>query len=175
MVSFLRQRLLSLPGPLALMIVVLLVLLIGVVDLFTGPEISMSIFFVGPVFIATWVLGLRRGVVTALVSALVWMGADVLSNHAYHYPWIVFWNTLVRLGFFLLTVALLAQVKAQGPGLVYCRNKMVYVSHLLKGHSVGLNEIDTGQWEVYFGPVKLGSFDERYAKGNSVPYLTLKV
>jgi putative transposase len=52
---------------------------------------------------------------------------------------------------------------------------MVYVSHLLKGHSVGLNEIDTGQWEVYFGPVKLGSFDERYAKGNSVPYLTLKV
>jgi signal transduction histidine kinase len=113
MISFLRQRLLSLPGPLALMIVVLLVLLIGVVGFFTGPDISISIFFVVPVFIATWVLGLRQGVVTALVSALVWMSADVLSNHAYHHSWIVFWNTLVRLGFFLLTVALLAQIKAQ--------------------------------------------------------------
>ena len=63
----------------------------------------------------------------------------------------------------------------QGPGVVYCRNKMVYVSHLLKGHSVGLNEVDTGLWQVYFGPIKLGCFDERHAKGNGKPYLTLKV
>jgi putative transposase len=64
--------------------------------------------------------------------------------------------------------------RVQGTGIVNCRGKIVYVSHLLKGHPVGLNEVDAGQWEVYFGPVKLGRFDERYAKGNSVPYLTLK-
>ena len=113
MISFLRKRLLPLPGLLALVIVVLLVLLIGVVDLITGPDLSMSIFFVAPVFIATWILGLRQGVVTAFLSALIWMSADLLSNHSYSHSWILFWNTLVRLGFFLLTVALLGQIKRQ--------------------------------------------------------------
>jgi len=113
MIFSLRKRLQSLPGPLALLLVVLLVLLIGVVDYLTGPVISMSIFFVVPVFIATWVWGVRQGVATAFASALVWMIADLLTSQPYNHSWIDFWNALVRLGFFLLTVALLAQIKAQ--------------------------------------------------------------
>jgi len=113
MIFFLRKRLQSLPSPLALLLVTLLVLLIGVVDYLTGPIISMSIFFVAPVFIATWVWGARQGGATAFASALVWMIADLLTNQPYNHSWIDFWNTLVRLGFFLLIVALLAQIQAQ--------------------------------------------------------------
>ena len=37
----------------------------------------------------------------------------------------------------------------------------VCVTHTLAGEYVGLEEVDDGLWDVYFGPVKLGRMDER--------------
>ena len=37
----------------------------------------------------------------------------------------------------------------------------VCVTHTLAGEYVGLEEVDDGLWEVYFGPLKLGRMDER--------------
>jgi transposase InsO family protein len=37
----------------------------------------------------------------------------------------------------------------------------VCVTHTLAGEHVGLEEVDDGLWDVYFGPVKLGGMDER--------------
>ncbi len=65
--------------------------------------------------------------------------------------------------------------KVSSNGVVYWHNKLVYVSHLLKGEHVGLEEVDAGIWQVYFGPVTLGRFDERSIKGKTVPYITVKV
>jgi transposase InsO family protein len=64
--------------------------------------------------------------------------------------------------------------RVQNNGVVYCRNHMVYVSQLLPGYDVGLNEIAQGVWEVYFGPVRLGCFDEKQAQRKSASYITLK-
>jgi putative transposase len=65
--------------------------------------------------------------------------------------------------------------KVSRNGVVYWRNTLVYVSHLLAQERVGLDAIDDGIWQVYFGPLLLGRFDERKVKGNSVPYITLTV
>ncbi len=65
--------------------------------------------------------------------------------------------------------------KVHSPGIAYWNGKYVYTSHLLKGEKVGMTEVDDGIWDVYFGPVRIGSFNERNQKGRSVPYLTLKV
>jgi hypothetical protein len=37
----------------------------------------------------------------------------------------------------------------------------VPVSHILAGEYIALEEIDDGIWEVYYGPIWLGRFDER--------------
>ena len=37
----------------------------------------------------------------------------------------------------------------------------VCVTHTLAGEYVGLEEVDDGFWDVYFGPLKLGRMDER--------------
>ena len=37
----------------------------------------------------------------------------------------------------------------------------VCVTHTLAGEYVGLEEVDDGLWDVYFGPVKLGRMNER--------------
>lgn len=65
--------------------------------------------------------------------------------------------------------------KVSTNGVVYWRNKMVYVSHLLKAENVGLEEIDDGLWQVYFGPIMLGQFDERHITSKTQPYLSIKV
>jgi transposase InsO family protein len=65
--------------------------------------------------------------------------------------------------------------KVTANGTITCRNKMVYISNLLKNEIVGLEEIDDGLWQVYFGAVKIGRFDERDTKGHTVPYLSIKV
>ncbi len=39
--------------------------------------------------------------------------------------------------------------------------RWVNVSHVLGGEYVGLEEIDDGEWDLYFGPLKLGRFHER--------------
>ena len=39
--------------------------------------------------------------------------------------------------------------------------RWVNVSHTLGGEYVGLVEIDDGEWDLYFGPLRLGRFHER--------------
>ena len=48
------------------------------------------------------------------------------------------------------------------------------LQHISATKSVGLNEIEQGIWDAYFGPVRLGRFDEREAKSKSASYLSLK-
>lgn len=46
-------------------------------------------------------------------------------------------------------------------GGIRWHSNWVCVSHVLGEEYVGLEEIDNGLWEVYFGPLRLGRFDER--------------
>lgn len=64
--------------------------------------------------------------------------------------------------------------RVKGSGIVHLRGHRVYVTHLLEGYDVGLNEISQGVWEIYFGPLRLGRVDEREAQRKSVSYLSLK-
>jgi len=41
------------------------------------------------------------------------------------------------------------------------RHVRVPVSHILAGEYIGFEEIDDGIWEVYYGSIWLGRFDER--------------
>jgi len=62
-------------------------------------------------------------------------------------------------------------------GVIYWRNRQVYITHLLKGQAVGLNQRDTDIWDVYFGPVLLGRLNMQQVntKSKRSDYLTLKV
>jgi hypothetical protein len=46
--------------------------LIGIADWLTGTGISLSMFYIGPVALATWYASKRVGVVTAVLSIAVW-------------------------------------------------------------------------------------------------------
>ena len=60
-------------------------------------------------------------------------------------------------------------------GLINLRNKQIYISNLLQHETIGLEEIDDGIWRVYFGPIKIGEFDERQKTGKTNSYISIKV
>jgi len=88
----------------------LLVLAIGFVDYITGYEMAFSIFYLTPISLASWFLGLTRGQMMATLSALTWVAVDYASGNLYSHPFIAFWNGFVRLGFFSIITYLLASL-----------------------------------------------------------------
>lgn len=87
------------------------VVILGAIDFSSGYEIGFSIFYLAPIVFVTWYAGRQRGLLAAIISALVWFGADHFSGHVFSRSFIPFWNMLVRLGFFLIVVTLLSQLK----------------------------------------------------------------
>jgi diguanylate cyclase (GGDEF)-like protein len=82
-------------------------LLIGAIDYATGSELAFSIFYLFPVGIAAWYIGLEAGISLSILSALAWYIADTLSRTTpYENSFIPAWNTGVRLMTFLITTVL---------------------------------------------------------------------
>lgn len=82
-------------------------------DVATGFELSLSVFYLAPTAFAAWFIGRRWGVLMALLSALLWLSADLLAGHVYSAAGIAAWNTLIRLTFFLVVALLLVSLKTQ--------------------------------------------------------------
>ena len=49
-------------------------------------------------------------------------------------------------------------------GGVRWHKRWVNISHVLGEEYIGLVEVDDGEWDLYFGPIKLGRFHERLLK-----------
>jgi len=87
------------------------VLLVAAVDYVTGYEISLSVFYLGPVALAAWYAGRRASTALALLSCVSWYVANILEGYTYSHPAIPLWNAFVRFGFFVVTALLLAALR----------------------------------------------------------------
>jgi hypothetical protein len=86
--------------------VVGLTLLLGVVDWVTGYELQFFVFYFIPIAIAGWTCSSLRAYLIAILSATVWLMADLFSYHPYAHPIYAVWNTLIRLvAFWVLALA----------------------------------------------------------------------
>ena len=88
-----------------------LVVLVGALDAVTGSEISFSVFYLVPVAFAGALVSRRAGWAVALLSAAVWGYLDTSLGSRYSAAWIPYWNTGVRLVFFLLVNELISMLR----------------------------------------------------------------
>lgn len=65
--------------------------------------------------------------------------------------------------------------RVSSTGVIYAHNGQVYLSHLLAGERVGLEQIDDGVWDAYFGPIRLGTYNQRQPRSGKTPYWTIRV
>ena len=81
---------------------VLGLVLIGVFDYLTGPEIAFSIFYLVPISFAVWYAGLPIGVSLCILGSCIWLYLDIMTGLQYKSETVHYWNALVRFGFFLM-------------------------------------------------------------------------
>ncbi len=87
-----------------------MVVLVGLGDFITGPEISTSIFYVVPVWMTAWYTGRRAGLCMASLAGVIWLTNDMWYGPDYSHLAIYYWNGGVRLGLFLAIAALSAEL-----------------------------------------------------------------
>jgi diguanylate cyclase (GGDEF)-like protein len=94
-----------------LVLSLLLISLIGIIDYFTGAEISLSIFYLIPVALVAWHVNAWAGVICAALGGVTWYLASVWAGHPYSSAIIAYWNATVRFGFFTIVVIFISKIK----------------------------------------------------------------
>ena len=89
----------------------LLLGLVALLDTVTGEEISFSIFYLVPVSYAGASISRRAGFVLAVLASATWGYLEVTTGRPYSAAWIPYWNTAVRLGFFVLVNELIDRLR----------------------------------------------------------------
>ena len=101
----------KLPIPLLFLFWFAGVILIGLIYYFTGSEFAFSLFFLFPVFMSAWFIGRWAGIFLSVVSTLVWLSADLLSQQIYTRFYVPFVNEIFRLLVFLIFTEILIRFK----------------------------------------------------------------
>lgn len=87
--------------------------LLALVDWVTGYELSISVLYLAPIGFATWTVNRRWGLIVAILSAFLWLAADIAAGISYSSVVIPAWNTLIRLTSFSVIAFLLSALKQQ--------------------------------------------------------------
>lgn len=86
-----------------------MVILVGILNHIAGPELSSTVFYLIPIALVTWFTKRSIGLIISILSALMWLIADLTSGATYSSSDIPYWNGVARLSsFFILTFILSA-------------------------------------------------------------------
>jgi len=98
----------------ALLAGIFLACAVGFVDLATGFEISLGLFYLIPIALVTWYTGLAGGLILSGTCAIGMFVVDNLVTRDIPFPsndLIPYWNTMIRLGYFVVVAAILSALK----------------------------------------------------------------
>ena len=97
---------------LSVVIVLLLVLVVGIADYFSGYQIYWSIFYLVAISFAVWNVGLLFAVLVAALSLISWLVGDWAAGVLYPNRFVPLWNALITFGFYLIVIRLLTRLKS---------------------------------------------------------------
>lgn len=87
-----------------------LLALAGAADHLTGPEVSMSVFYLPSIAVIAWGADRRSALWTAFLAGSVWLGAE-LAEGRWSHPVIPYWNAGVRLAIFVVVALLVSALR----------------------------------------------------------------
>ena len=98
MVRFLTRQ----PPPLAFVEALALLTMIVWLDLITGHQVSLVLFYSVPIVFAVWLCDNRSAFAVAGLAGILWSWADVVLGHSYPTPTVQAWEMAIRFAFFFL-------------------------------------------------------------------------
>jgi K+-sensing histidine kinase KdpD len=90
---------------------VVILIVLSVLDYFTGYEFGFFIFYFVPVALAAWYGGKKEGIAMAIMCGICWYTSDRLTHHPYSKPYFIYWETFMRLVSFLTTSLTLSRIR----------------------------------------------------------------
>jgi diguanylate cyclase (GGDEF)-like protein len=84
---------------------------LALIDLYSGNEVSFSVFYLIPVTLAAWYCGLLPGILMALTATVLLETLNGYEGLRYSAQWIVLWNPAARFIFYALMAYLLVQLR----------------------------------------------------------------
>lgn len=141
----------------------LLLAVIGLFDYLTG-QFSFSIFYLGPVALATWYAGRTSGWSISLLSAAMWLVANItLQPHGYHIG-LFYWDAVVLALTYGLVVQLLFSLQqvqmALRSRLEQRTISLAEVHHRVKNNLQIISSLLMLRGEKLVDPVDRAVFDE---------------
>ena len=86
---------------------------VAIGDYITGTELSFSLFYLIPIAVFSLAFSGTVGVAIAFISAAIWLLIEVMTGMEETDSFVHLWNTIIRLGFFLLPALLLRAVEQE--------------------------------------------------------------
>jgi hypothetical protein len=101
------ERLNDLPKGYHIAIGLLAMMIIGYVDLVTGYELRMELFYLVPISYATWFVGQRVGILFSFMSLVTIVSSDVIAGKKYTQFTTEVWNGAMYFVFYVIVTGLL--------------------------------------------------------------------
>jgi diguanylate cyclase (GGDEF)-like protein len=86
-------------------------LIVGLLDFWTGYEFAFSLFYLFPIILVPWRVNKQAGMMASLLSAGIWSFANWLAGEKYASPFVAPFNTLIRLAFFIIVTVMLHNLR----------------------------------------------------------------
>src|SRR4051794_24624924 len=93
--------------PWSIVMVSTVMLGIGCIDYFCGPDISLRPLYYIPIALAVSWLGWQAGTITSFAGLIIWLMSDYLAGSSYAREASAYWNSFITVATFLLLVGAL--------------------------------------------------------------------
>ena len=107
LINFLENK----SRPFLILLSVTLIALIVLIDTWVPAQVFLTIFYLVPVYIASWFIGRKAGIVTSFASATAWLVVNYEQGFNQIHCLIPYWNAGVALAFFSVTTYLLSELR----------------------------------------------------------------
>ena len=97
---------------LSVLIALLLIVIVGIADYFSGYQIYWSIFYLAAILFAAWNVGALFGLLIAGLSIASWLFGDWAAGVVYPNRFVPVWNAFITLGSYLVAIWLLSRLKS---------------------------------------------------------------
>jgi diguanylate cyclase (GGDEF)-like protein len=87
------------------------IVLLGLIDYFTGFELSFSIFYIVPISMVAWFISRKTGLLISFASAITWQVANIIAGEDFSSAFIPLWNAATRLGLFVVVTLLMSELR----------------------------------------------------------------
>ncbi len=90
---------------------------VGLADYLTGYEISFSAFYLVAISVALWLVGRSFAILISALSIASWILGDLAAGARYSSSFILVWNAVITMSFYLIVVGLLSWLKSSQENL----------------------------------------------------------